>query len=274
MVRAVNSVLKYSGGKSEFAKTLIPLMPRDVTTFADVYFGGGSVLLQREPQGESEVANDIWGVLVGFWRVLQDREQSERFRELCAVTPFSEALWNESWERLEANDPVVRAHAFFILNRQCRQGAMKSFATLSRNRVRRQMNEQVSSWLTAVERLPEVVERLQRVVILQRDALDVIQQLDGVQTFFYCDPPYVESTRVARTVYEHEMSDQDHHDLVDQLLGCSARVMLSGYANPIYERLETRGWETRDFVTTKSSSGQKSKPKAVERIWVNYELVD
>ncbi len=229
-------------------------------------------MFQKDPSGVSEVANDILSTLTTLWKVLQDEESFERFARLCDATPFSEQQWGKSEKRLRDEDLVVRAHAFFVLNRQSRQGLMYDFATLSRNRVRRNMNEQASSWLTAIDGLPQIHERLKRVVILNRDALDVLQQQSGDNTLFYLDPPYVSSTRVATSAYQHEMSDQDHHRLVEVILMCKGKVMLSGYPNAIYRRLESAGWGTFDFHVTKASSSQKSKPKAIERIWANFEL--
>ena len=69
---------------------------------------------------------------------------------------------------------VERAVNFFIRCRQSRAGCFKDFATLSRTRTRRGMNEQASAWLTVIDGLPEVHARLKRVVILNHDALDVI----------------------------------------------------------------------------------------------------
>jgi len=57
------------------------------------------------------------------------------------------------------------------------------------------MNEQASAWLRAVDGLPDVHQRLQRVVILNDDAVIVIRQQDGPHTLYYLDPPYLHETR-------------------------------------------------------------------------------
>ena len=84
----------------------------------------------------------------------------------------------------------------------------KDFATLSRNRTRRQMNEQASAWWTCVEGLPAVSARLRRVVVLNQPALEVIRQQDGPATLFYLDPPYLHETRASPGTYKHEMSEE------------------------------------------------------------------
>jgi hypothetical protein len=43
------------------------------------------------------------------------------------------------------------------------------------------MNEQASSWLTAIDGLPEIHERLKRVVVLNEDAVTVIRREDSLE---------------------------------------------------------------------------------------------
>src|SRR5205085_429085 len=99
---------------------------------------------------------------------------------------------------------------FFVLCRQSHSGRMREFTALTRTRVRRQMNAEASAWLTAIEGLPAIHDRLKRVVVLNRDALDVIRQQDGSDTLFYLDPPYLPETRVSSEVYDHEMGLAQH----------------------------------------------------------------
>ena len=133
------------------------------------------------------------------------------------------------------------------------------------------MNEQVSSWLTAIEGLAEVHERLQRVVILNRDALNVIHQQDGKNTFFYCDPPYMHETRKTKSDYEHEMSDQQHEDLLHSLSLIEGRFILSGYHSPLYDKVAyEESWRCVEIEIDNKASGQKNKPKKIECLWMNY----
>lgn len=51
---------KWHGGKRYLAKWTIGHMP-DHTHHVEPFYGGGSVLLAKDPEGLSEVANDING---------------------------------------------------------------------------------------------------------------------------------------------------------------------------------------------------------------------
>lgn len=261
--------IKYHGGKTYLAKKIIALMPPH-THFVETHFGGGAVWLAKDPNGTSEVANDKWGLLTNFWRVLQDPKLFKQFQRRIEATPFAEFEWNAAM----FSDPPLQpdldlAIAFFIRARQSRQGLFKDFATLSRKRVRRGMNEQVSAWLSAVDGLPEVHARLQRVVILNKEAVEVLRSEDESETLFYCDPPYLDTTRIARNAYTHEMTRDQHEELLAAVNRCKGNVMLSGYRNPLYDRL-LRGWERHDFEIDNKASGATTKPIMTESVWTNF----
>ncbi len=201
--------LKWHGGKQYLARRIVRLMPPHVH-YVEPFAGGLAVLLTKSPEGVSEVVNDLDADLTNFWRVLQTPDAFEQFRRVVEAIPFSEVEWHEAHDRLGCRcgtGPVHRAAWFFVLCRQSLAGRLDTFAPLSRQRIRRGMNEQASAWWNAVDGLAHVHIRLQRVVILNRPALEVIKQQDGPGTLFYCDPPYLPKTRTVPDVYTHEMSE-------------------------------------------------------------------
>lgn len=258
--------LKWHGGKYYLAPKIIELMPKHIH-YVEPFFGGGAVLLQKSSKGVSEVVNDVHMELTNFWRVLQDVRKFKKFKRIIEAVPFSQVEWNDSLVR--SKDMTRQAVNFFIRCRQSRAGKLSGFATLSRNRTRRQMNEQASSWLTAVDGLDEVAARLKRVVILNDDAKKVILSQDGDNTLFYLDPPYVHETRVTTADYDFEMSIEQHEELLGVLESCSGKILLSGYPNQLYdERLSD--WNTIDIEIDNKASSAKRKPRKIERIWMNY----
>lgn len=241
--------------------------------YVEPYAGGLAVLLAQDPKGISEVANDINFSLTNFWRVLQCDGEFERFCRRMNAVPFSEAEWLRSEKPLRLDDgpDVGCAVAFFIRVRQSLSGRMKDFASLTRNRARRKMNEQASAWLSAIEGLSEVHERLKRVVILNHDALKVIQQQDGKRTLFYLDPPYLHETRATTGEYEHEMTWEDHNKLLAVLGKIEGRFLLSGYHSNLYdEAAKHYGWKCHEFEIPNHASGGKEKRRMVECVWCNY----
>jgi DNA adenine methylase len=267
--------IKWHGGKHYLAQRIIALMPPHVH-YVEPFFGGGSVLLQKDPEGVSEVVNDLNYELATFWAVLRSPEWFDAFVRLVEATPFSEALFDANGEQHYLptdNSPVASAWRFFIRARQSRQGLTKDFATLSRNRTRRGMNEQVSSWLTAIEGLPDVHARLKRVVILNRDAIDVIRSQDGPNTLFYCDPPYLHETRVTTSDYAHEMTPVQHRELLDVLSKIAGKFILSGYPSALYHQVESAcGWHRLDIQIDNKASSAKEKEIKTESLWCNFPI--
>lgn len=266
------------GGKHYLASKLVAMMPRH-THYVEPFAGGLAVLLAKDPEGVSEVVNDTHTDLTRFWQVLQGGDSFEQFRRLCEATPFSEAEFDRSAVEfsefpagLPGDSDIVRAWRFFVLCRQSLAGRMKAFAPLSRSRVRRGMNEQASAWLTAVEGLPAVHQRLKRVVVLNRDAVEVIKGQDGPGTLFYCDAPYVKATRTAPDVYTHEMTDDQHHSLLVALSEVKGTFLLSGYRSKLYDdAARDCGWTKTEFELPNNSAGGAAKRRMIECVWTNFD---
>lgn len=232
--------------------------------------------MAKNPEGISEVVNDLHRDLTQFWAVLQDETHFGMFRRRAEATPFSEDAWRQAVAGLNTRrgglESWERAWCFFVCCRQSLAGRMDGFAPLSRTRTRRGMNEQASAWLSAVEGLPRVHARLKRVVILNRPALEVIRSQDGPATLFYLDPPYLHSTRATTREYgAFEMTTADHAELLDLLDTLRGKFMLSGYGSDLYNGFaDAHGWRRLDFVLPNNAAAGETKRSMTECIWVNY----
>ena len=270
--RTLTQPIKWHGGKHYLAPWIIEQFP-DHKHYVEPYFGGGSVLLRKPAplvEGHSEVVNDIHSELVNFWRVLQSEDRFGRFGRRVQAVAMAEEEWRDAAE-FDLRNGLDSAVAFFIRARQSRQGLMKDFATLSRNRTRRGMNEQASAWITAVDGLPEIHARLRRVVILCRDALGVIRQQDGEHTLFYMDPPYLHETRQATGAYHHEMSEEDHSDLLRLLSRIKGKFILSGYDSNLYHgHAMEAGWRFLIRPIDNKASSKQTKEIKHECLWMNF----
>lgn len=264
------SVLKYHGGKSQLAKKHTIYEPSRYSIFGDCCVGGGSFLCVKDRPGVSEFANDTYAELTNFFRVLQGEDTYERFKKKVENTPFSQIEFLDASQDAALVPDVDRAHAFFVRNRQSRQGLETDFATRTR-RLRRNRNENASAWNSAIDGLDEFRDRIRWVEIREMDVEAFIDLLDSPSTFFYVDPPYLSETRVAGE-YAVEMTPEQHRSLLEKLSGIEGKFMLCGYPSEMYaEFTQQNGWNTVEFEVSKSSSSAKSKPKAKEIIWRNYK---
>lgn len=264
--------IKYHGGKSYLAQKIINLIP-DHIHYVEPFFGGGAVLFNKPESlidNHSEVINDLYGDLINFWTVLADDKLFKQFHQKISVIPFSKPIWQNAILS-NTTDLVDRAVNFFIRYRQSRQGLGNNFSTLSKNRTRRGMNEQVASWLSAIDGLNQAHKRLQRVVIFQEPAVNVIKREDGPNTFFYCDPPYIQSTRISKAAYKVEMTNDQHEELLNVLGGLAGKFILSGYENDLYNDYSNKfNWSRVDIQIDNKSSSKKIKPIKTECLWKNF----
>ena len=132
--------LKWHGGKYYLAPKIVHLMPPHLH-YVEPFFGGGAVLLAREPenpagwlfpnQGVSEVVNDVHDRLINFWRVLQGEETFAAFQRKVEAIPLSRAAWEEAHEHVYGQDAIADAVAFFVDCRQSRSGLMTGFTSVS-----------------------------------------------------------------------------------------------------------------------------------------------
>lgn len=259
------------GGKGHLATRIVALMPPHLC-YVEPYAGGLSVLFARDPSNCSEVVNDLHADLSNFWTVLQDADSWHQFRRIVEAIPFSESEFDRARTATVFGTDIDRAVNFFVRCRQSLAGRMKAFTGVTKTRTRRGMNNEVSAWLSAVEGLPAVHERLKRVLILNRPALDVIRGQDGEHTLMYLDPPYLHETRAAKDVYEHEMSAAQHAELLLTLSTLKGKFLLSGYRSELYDTAASKfGWSRVDFDIANHSAGGKKKRRMVESVWLNYD---
>lgn len=285
----VKTPLKYHGGKDKLAGWIVEHFPPRAPVgrreepnggylhYVEPCAGGLSVLLANDPEGVSEVVNDVSGKVANFWMTLTLDATFRRLHEVLQTTPVSEEIYRIAvrHQARPCDRPgevcVSCAWAFFVVARQSLAGRQDTFGPLSRTRVRRDMNEQASAWLTAIEGLPEVHERLKRVVILNRDVLECVRTQDGPATLFYVDPPYLPETRSTPEVYAYEMTASQHFDLLETLAQIEGRFLLSGYRSSMYDDAARRhGWNRHDKTLANSAAGGATKRTMTECLWANY----
>jgi DNA adenine methylase len=256
------------GGKFSHLDWLLPLLPES-RQYCEPFGGSAAVLLNREPS-PVETYNDLDGEVVNFFRVL--RNQRDELVRAIALTPFSREEFHAA---VSGNgngrvSDVERARLFFVRARQTRTGLAQK-ASLGRwancmNTSRAGMSGVVSRWLGSVEHLPDIALRLLRVQIENRPALEVIDIYDDAGTLFYCDPPYVHSSRGDANAYGYEMSDEDHKALAARLHRCRGKAAVSGYRCDLMDGAY-RDWKRRDAPVKKCHSVKAPRHEA---LWTNY----
>lgn len=278
VAKTIRPPVKWHGGKHYLAKRIVALLP-DHHTYVEPFGGGASILLNKPP-ALVEIYNDLDRGLVNLFWVL--RNHGAALCQALTLTPYSEEEFmlestadKTAARAMTSAEAIEQARSDFVRWRQSIGGRGDSFSC-TLHRVRRGMADVVSGYLSAIDEvLPAVIERLRRVQILCRPALDVILKWDSPETLFYCDPPYVHSTREggSRAAYGHEMTDSEHEGFADALRACSGAVVLSGYDSELYRELY-RGWRRVTFEVANHAAGGKTKRRMTECVWIKDVLSD
>lgn len=273
--------IKVHGGKHYLSKWIIAHMPAH-THYVEPYCGG-LLLLDKAPENVSEVVNDIDGLLTNFWQVIGHPHRFAAFRRRVEGIPFSQRAFNTAarycqnvreWRGKAPPTPdyVEATVQFFVLARMSRQGLQKDFATLTRRRLRRGMNEQAASWLGSVEGLTDVHARLRSVVVLNDEAVNVIRTQDGPETLHYLDPPYLPDTRTVPKAYANEMDAAAHVRMLEALETVEGKFILSGYDSPLYRAAaKANGWAVRRMTIDNKAASGSTKRAMTECIWMNFK---
>ncbi len=254
------------GGKFSHLSWLLDYLP-ECTHYCEPFAGSAAVLLNRPPS-PVETYNDMDGELVNFFRVL--RGQTEELVKQIALTPFSREEFILSLETHEGVTEIERARRFFVRARQVRTGLAQTASAgrwaNCKNTSRAGMSGVVSRWLGSIEQLPHIAERLMRVQIENRPAMDVVKIYDSEETLFYCDPPYPHESRGDSKAYLYEMSDDEHRNLAKCLGSVQGKVVLSGYDCPLMTKLY-KGWRR---VHAPAKICHSVKKERSEVLWVNF----
>jgi DNA adenine methylase len=258
------------GGKFSHMDWLLPQLP-NCFHYCEPFAGSGAILLNREPS-PVETYNDIDGEVVNFFKIL--REDKNALIEQIALTPFSREEFGLACELDPSLTKLERARRFYIRARQVRTGLAQT-ASIGRwanckNTSRSGMSGVVSRWLGGVEQLDFIAERLLRVQIENRPAIEVIKLYDSNETLFYCDPPYIHETRGDTKSYGFEMSNNDHRELAKTLNSIQGFVALSNYECELMEELYPINKWTKIYSPEKTIHSTKGIRQEV--LWVNYNI--
>ena len=119
-------------------------------------------------------------------------------------------------------------------------------------------------------------DRLMRVTIEQRPAVDVIATYGKHDALIYCDPPYLGAARAddGAAYVDELLSETAHRDLAEALHATPAAVILSGYPSDLYDSDLYADWYRAERTVTRRPSNRASGPMAhaTEVLWSNRPL--
>ena len=258
--------VKWYGGKRYLASRIIQHFPSH-RVYLEPFGGGASVLLNKPPV-DVETYNDLDLRISRLFQVLRD--DGENFVRKASLIPYSQVEFEAAAEYPAEASPLVMAVCDFVRWRQSFGGKGQSWSYTT-GRARGGMAGDVNAWWTAIDMLPQIIDRIRRVQIICQSAFSAIPRFDSADGLIYCDPPYVHGVRSkgSTDVYGVEMTDRDHEQLAELLHGCKSKVVLSGYPSDLYQRLYGN-WRRVAFDIANHASGGKTKARELECLWMNF----
>lgn len=266
----ISAPVRYAGSKARLMPKLLELLPWNHLRYVSVFGGSGADILNK-PVSKYETWNDKDEHLHNLFSVLKDPEREKQLVGLVLKTMYSRQEYRHAQQVLHdpAANPVRLAWATVVTANQGRAGVHFTTRRASQWAWFR-VNNHTLTWPRLPYVLMEVATRFRSVVIENLSWEQVFDKYDAPSTVFYCDPPYVHSTRVGdKTQYAHEMSDDDHRRFLDRIQEVDGRVMVSGYDHPLYAEA-LKHWKRYEFTTLCSISPAKKKPQRTEVVWCNY----
>lgn len=250
-------LLKYPGAKWTLAPWIAAHFPAH-RTYLEPYFGSGAVLFAKPPS-RAEIVNDLDDEIVNLFRAIRDRPAD--LARAVALTPWAREEFAHANAEPDVADEVERARLFLV--RCWQQIGSRTVSRGCRGTWRNShRQDHTGPWRSLPERVYEAAERLARVQIEHKPALDVIAAHASPDVLVYADPPYPLATR-SRRQYRHEMTDEDHADLLAALDRHPGPVLLSGYRCALYDERLAR-WTRVD----KAATAERGLAR-VESLWLN-----
>lgn len=255
----MGALVRYHGGKVRMADKIVGLFPSH-DRYVEPFGGGGAVLLAK-PRSRLEVYNDLDGDMVTLFRVLRD--QPDKLADAIALTPFAREEHETAY--IETDDEVERARRVLVRSHFGHGSSGIHRATGFRAAGMRSGTLPVHGWMTLPETIRVAAERMRGVVIERRPAIQIVQAHDGPSTVHYIDPPYLPETRDKGRDYRHEMTQQDHVELLEAIRKLRGAVVLSGYASELYNEA-LHDWRRIEITTRADRAAERT-----EILWCNFE---
>jgi len=254
-------VVPYYGGKFSHLNWLLPLLP-DCDHYCESFGGSAAVLINRTPSAV-ETYNDKNKDIVNLFRQLRDNK--ERFVELVSLTPYSKEELDVA--KRDTDDALEQARRTYI---RLKQSVVVNQRAWKFSKVKAVRN--AIYWANAIDKLPQIIDRLTKVQLECDDALKVIQRADSPRTLHYVDPPYPNEVLTAKAEYAYPMSNLDHIQLSRILHECLGQVAISGYRCDLYDALY-KDWRREDGprsmpASTRGVNGPGQSRQ--ESLWCNY----
>jgi len=232
-------VIKTSSSRQKVAEWIVERFPDNYRemVYVEPFLGDGSVLLAKDESLE-EVVSDTDTSLVSVWRAVRD-EQSVFSSKVKRINHAKDTF--ERYQKTVGGDYLSEAVREFVLRHMSKSALKKSYIPRDTGLKCR------DCWCDLFDRMPLVHERIERVFILERDALEVLKAFNHEGCLIFCDPPAMENG-----------NSEFHSALGDIVRDFRGKAVVCARNSAMYRRMYAQ-WNRKSLP----GGGNES-------IWVNF----
>jgi len=256
LAKRQSAALRYPGSKWSIASEIVSYFGPHYH-YVEPYFGSGAVFFTKDPSPH-ELINDSNELVINFFRVLRD--QTDDLVWELEATPWSREEYDHS--HIVTGNALEDARRFVVRIWQAHASDLAKKTGWKNRGVKQAARGMSVRWQRVPAELAELAWRLKDAEIEHRPALEVMRRFSAKDALIYADPPYLPSTRTQK-MYGQEMTEAGHVAMLEVLAVHPGPVVLSGYANDLYDEYLGR-WER---IAVKPPKVEKAADR-MEMLWV------
>lgn len=235
----IKSPLNYTGGKYKLLKDIIPLFPKNINTFVDLFAGGFNVGININ--ANNIICNDHITYLIELYKFMKDTNTETILESIkLRIKEYNLSEQNvEGYNSLRAyyNNQKNILDLFVLVcyafNHQIRFNNNHKFNT--------PFGKERSSYNNNIEcNLIKFCNCLKskKIEFQNKDFLSVDLSFLGNKDFVYCDPPYLISTGSYNDGKRgfKDWTDKEENDLLDLLDNLNSKNIKFALSNVLYHK--------------------------------------
>jgi DNA adenine methylase len=114
-------IVKWSGGKTDELKNILPHTPANFNKYIEPFVGGGALYFNLNP--ENAVISDVHSELIDFYKSIKDGLSDEIYNFM--TENLNEETTYYKVRAMECENPLDNAKRFFYLRKTCFRGMMR-----------------------------------------------------------------------------------------------------------------------------------------------------
>jgi len=175
-------IVKWSGGKTDELKNILPHIPANFNKYIEPFVGGGALYFNLNP--ENAVISDVHSELIDFYKSIKDGLSDEIYN-FMTENPNEETAYYKV-RAMDCENPLDNAKRFFYLRKTCFRGMMrynsKGGFNIPFGRYKTFNFEELKN--------KDYENLLKRTEIFNKGFQYIFEKYNDSDNFMFLDPPY------------------------------------------------------------------------------------